>query len=146
MLVLADKAFFVLHTFLMGFNMVGWAWQRTRIYHLITVLLTAFSWFVLGAYFGWGYCICMDWHAQVRRQLGYNDEATSHLQLLVKETFGVLLDRSICDWITGGVFGFIVIATIVSWVRVWRSRAAKVSRTSIAETKNLGVPERDLAL
>jgi hypothetical protein len=135
MLFVLDKAFFFLHTFLMGFNMVGWAWQRTRLCHLITLLLTAGSWFVLGAFYGWGYCICMDWHAQVRRQLGYNDEATSYLQLLVKETLGILLDRTLCDWITGGVFGFIVIATIITWVRVWRPRR-----------KNLGVPGPELAL
>ncbi len=125
MLVVFDKAFFVLHTLLMGFNMAGWAWKRTRLYHLVAVLLTAFSWFILGAYYGWGYCICTDWHFQVRRQLGYPEAGSSYLQLLASELFGISMDRAVSDWIAGGVFGFIILATVVTWVRVWRRRATE---------------------
>ncbi len=127
MLVFLDKAFFVLHTLLMGFNMVGWAWKRTRVYHLIAVLFTAFSWFVFGAYYGWGYCICTDWHFQIRRQLGYADAGSSYLQLLASELFGISMDRATSDWIAGGVFAFIILATIVTWVRVWRRRTYRNS-------------------
>jgi len=77
MLFLLDKALLVLHTLLMGFNIVGWAWRRTRFCHLIVLLLTSFSWFVLGAYYGWGYCICTDWQFAIRRQLGYPDVGSS---------------------------------------------------------------------
>jgi hypothetical protein len=138
MLFVLDKTFFALHTLLMGFNMVGWAWQRTRLCHLTTLLLTAASWFVLGAFYGWGYCICMDWHAQVRRQLGYHDTATSYLQLLVAETLGISLDRTLSDWITGGVFGFIVIVTIVTWMRVWRQRCESQSKRKAPTGDPLG--------
>jgi hypothetical protein len=130
MLVVLDKAFFVLHTLLMGFNMVGWAWRCTRVYHLIAILLTTFSWFVLGAYYGWGYCICTDWQFQIRRQLGYHDAGSSYLQLLATELFGISLDRALSDWIAGGVFGFIIVATVVTWVRVWRRRVAGVAKSA----------------
>ena len=49
MLALLDKAFFVFHALLIAFNMVGWAWRRTRTLHLIVLGLTAFSWTVMGA-------------------------------------------------------------------------------------------------
>src|SRR5262249_8135894 len=64
MLDVLDKAFLVFHTALVLFNMFGWAWRRTRVLHLVTLGATAFSWFVLGAFYGWGYCLCTDWHFQ----------------------------------------------------------------------------------
>jgi len=120
MLVLADYLFFVLHTLLIGFNLTGWAWRRTRALHLIVLGLTAISWFVLGAYYGWGYCICTDWHLQVRSQLGYDDAGASYLQLLASQVFGMSLSRRASDWLAGGVFALIVLATATAWVCQWR--------------------------
>ena len=65
-----DYAFVVLHSFLVGFNLIGWAWLRTRRIHLVTISLTMFSWFFLGLYYGWGYCPCTDWHWTVKYKLG----------------------------------------------------------------------------
>src|ERR1700754_2360186 len=94
MLTLLDKAFFAFHTAWIGFNVVGWAWKRTRPFQLVTLGLTAFSWFVLGAFYGWGYCLCTDWHFQVRRRLGYVDTETSYVQMLLNRVLGITLSRS----------------------------------------------------
>ena len=47
--------FFVFHTLLMLFNCFGWAWKKTRPWNLVTLLLTAGSWFIVGIWYGWGY-------------------------------------------------------------------------------------------
>lgn len=120
MLYFLDKAFFALHTLLMGFNMIGWAFRRTRPYHLVCLVLTAFSWFVLGAIYGWGYCICTDWHFEIRRKLGYDDPYSSYLQLLAHEFFGISMSHEVSQWLAGGGFGLIVIATALVWIREWR--------------------------
>jgi hypothetical protein len=122
MLVFLDMAFFVFHTALMLFNMVGWAWRRSRPYHLICLLLTAASWFILGAFYGWGYCICTDWHFQVREKLGYPDVGPSYLQLLAVEFFGIRISQSFADGLASCVFAIIVIATAASWWRQLRHR------------------------
>jgi Protein of Unknown function (DUF2784) len=122
MLVFLDMAFFVFHTALMLFNMVGWAWRRSRPYHLICLLLTAASWFILGAFYGWGYCICTDWHFQVREKLGYPDVGPSYLQLLAVEFFGIRISQSFADGLASFVFALIVIATAASWWRQLRHR------------------------
>jgi hypothetical protein len=119
MLFVLDKALLVLHTLLIGFNMFGWAWRRTRLCHLIVLLLTSFSWFVLGAYYGWGYCICTDWQFEIRRQLGYADVGSSFLQLLAAE-FGLSMSQATSDWLAGSVFALIVLATALSWARDFR--------------------------
>ena len=41
-----NVGFFVFHTAWIVFNCVGWAWRRTRRWHLATVSLTALSWSV----------------------------------------------------------------------------------------------------
>ncbi|MEO5906489.1 MAG: DUF2784 family protein, partial [Saprospiraceae bacterium] len=63
---LLDYFFFFFHTSLILFNCFGWIFPKLRRWNLITLLLTAFSWFVLGIWFGLGYCVCTDWHWAVR--------------------------------------------------------------------------------
>src|SRR5258708_28530241 len=113
MLLFLDFAFFFLHTLLILFNMVGWAWRRTRVLHLLTISLTTFSWFVLGAHYGWGYCLCTDWHFQVRGQLGYEDLETSYIQLMFNHIIGLQLSLDFSTWLRGLVYAYIVIATAI---------------------------------
>ena len=80
--------FFVFHTAWIAFNCLGWVWRRTRPWHLATVGLTAVSWFGLGAWYGWGYCPCTDWHWAVRARLGH-DDPPSYIQLLIRVLTGL---------------------------------------------------------
>lgn len=123
MLAILDPCFFIAHTALIGFNMVGWAWRRTRRLQRITFGLTAFSWIVLGAFYGWGYCLCTDWHFQIRRQLGYVDPESSYVQLLARKLCGVSLTRPAADLLAVGVFVAILTATTVVWTRDRRLKA-----------------------
>jgi hypothetical protein len=82
-----NVGFFVFHSAWILFNCAGWMWKQTRQCHLVTVSLTAVSWFGLGLWYGWGYCPCTDWHWQVRARLGYHDPP-SYIQLLIREVIG----------------------------------------------------------
>lgn len=124
MLTLLDRAFFAFHTLLIGFNMVGWAWRPTRVAHRVVVGLTAFSWFAMGAYYGWGYCLCTDWHFRVRRRLGYPVRESSFIQLLADKALGVPLSRPVADNLALWVFVAIVLATAITWALEWRQRRA----------------------
>jgi hypothetical protein len=88
MLTLANILFFVFHTALIFFNLFGWAHPKTRKWNLITLLLTVFSWVVMGLWKGMGYCICTDWHWQIRRAMGIEETADSYLVLLVRNLSG----------------------------------------------------------
>lgn len=87
---LLDAAFFAFHTAWIAFNCLGWIWRRTRPWQLVTLSLTAASWFGLGAWYGWGYCPCTDWHWSVRARLGYQDPP-SYIQLLMRQLTGIEL-------------------------------------------------------
>jgi len=96
--------FFFFHTSLILFNMVGWIFPKTRKLNLLTLLLTAFSWFVLGAWFGWGYCFCTDWHWQVREHLGVHDQTNSYNHFLILKLTGLNLNLKLVDAATAVIF------------------------------------------
>src|SRR5262245_19219310 len=58
MLHILNVGFLVLHATWVLFVCLGWIWKRTRRWHLAAVTLTALSWFGLGIWYGWGYCLC----------------------------------------------------------------------------------------
>ena len=96
--------FFVFHTAFTIFNMVGWIFPKTRKLNLITLSLTAFSWFVLGIWYGWGYCFCTDWHWDVRAKLGYEDHSNSYIHFLLLKLTGLNLNPRLVENITLVVF------------------------------------------
>lgn len=114
--------FFVFHTAFTLFNTVGWAFTKTRKLHLVTILLTAFSWFVLGIWFGWGYCACTDWHWQVRNALGYKDRSNSYIHFLLLHVTGYNFNKQLVDIVTLSIF--ILTAALSVWVniRYWKKR------------------------
>ena len=96
--------FIVFHTAFTLFNCVGWAFAKTRKLHLVTILLTVFSWFVLGIWFGWGYCACTDWHWQVREVLGYQDRSNSYIHFLLLKLTGKNFDQQLVERATLIIF------------------------------------------
>jgi hypothetical protein len=89
--------FFVFHTCIVLFIVFGWIWKKTRLANLILIVLTAFSWFFLGIWYGFGYCPCTDWHWQVRMKLGLYDSSTSYLEFLIEELTGLDVSRGLVD-------------------------------------------------
>lgn len=108
--------FFVFHSCLVLFNTFGWVFRATRKWNLITLSATAFSWFVLGIWFGWGYCFCTDWHWIVRRKLGYADQSSSYVHFLILELTGFNVSPALVDLIT--VFVFFVSFALSIWLNV----------------------------
>lgn len=108
--------FFVFHTLFTLFNMVGWAFPKTRKLHLITISLTAFSWFILGIWFGWGFCFCTQWHWEVRRKLGFVDESNSYIHFLILKVTGINLTEKLVDNST------LIIFLVVFVLSIWFNR------------------------
>lgn len=104
MLSALNLAFFAFHTVWMAFIVAGWAWRRSRPWHLGAVGLTAASWFGLGYWYGWGFCLCTEWHWQVRQRLGYADDPPSYTQLLIGELTGLEPSATAAEWLTAGAF------------------------------------------
>jgi len=89
--------FFVFHSLLIAFILFGWIWKKSRRIHLIVVLLTAFSWFILGIWYGFGYCPFTDWHYRVRMELGHYDMPESYLKFLIQSLTGLDMSQRLVD-------------------------------------------------
>ncbi|MBN2509102.1 MAG: DUF2784 family protein [Spirochaetales bacterium] len=111
-----DLFFFVFHTLFTLFNLTGWLWRPARNLHLITMGLTAFSWLVLGIFYGFGYCFCTEWHWLIRHILGYRDSSSSYIHLLLGEVFGLWIEETTV--IEGTKWAFILIIAGMIAVRV----------------------------
>ncbi len=85
-LEIANVFFFVFHTALIVFNVIGWMFRRTKRLHFYTIMITLGSWTVPGFWKGFGYCFLTDWHYDVLRGLGETGMPNSYISFLV-ETF-----------------------------------------------------------
>ncbi|MGV3657216.1 MAG: DUF2784 domain-containing protein [Chitinophagaceae bacterium] len=119
---LLDILFFVFHTAITLFNITGWLFKPVRKWNLLTLLLTAFSWFFLGIWYGWGYCLCTDWHWDVRERLGYHDQSHSYIHFLLLKLTGINFNEALVNNVTLYVFLFSV---VMSALLNWRDRKRK---------------------
>lgn len=128
--------FFGFHTLVILFNVFGWMVPKWRMANLIVLLLTAFSWFILGIWYGWGYCFCTDWHWQVRELLGYKDMSASYIHFLILKLTNINLSVSVVDTATTLIFFSVLVNSTYLNVRQWKQKKYAV-KTKIS-TKRKG--------
>lgn len=99
---LFDVLFVVFHTALIGFNVLGWAWRRTRRLHLVVISATLLSWFGLGIVHGWGYCPLTDWHWRVKLMLGETTLPASWIKYYLDRVTGIDWSAALVDGLAVG--------------------------------------------
>jgi hypothetical protein len=104
MLHFANILFYLFHITLILFNVFGWMFRKTRKWNLLTLSLTAFSWFVLGIFYGRGYCFLTDWHWQIREQLGYSNDSNSYIHFLFTSVMPLSVSENTVDTFTVIIF------------------------------------------
>lgn len=106
-----DILLYSIHVIVIAVNCFFWIWKRTRKIHLVTISLTAFSWIIMGIWYGWGYCFLTDWEWYVKEQLGETDLPPSFIHYMVNNSLGLGVSEEILDLLTLWVF---VVALILS--------------------------------
>lgn len=117
-----DKFFFVFHSSLIIFNLFGWIWKKTRLANLVVLLSTAFSWFILGIWYGFGFCPSTEWHWQVRVKLGLYDMPSSYIEFLIESLTGLDVSRKFVDIFALVFLILALLASILTNVRDWRKK------------------------
>jgi hypothetical protein len=102
----------LVHVVIIGFNLLGWIWPATRKAHLICVLATAASWFLLGIWFGMGYCPVTDWQWRVKEQLGEHDLPASFIKYYADKISGKNISSSLIDMVTVICFAIAAILSV----------------------------------
>jgi hypothetical protein len=119
-----DKFFIIFHTLYALFCLFGWIWRKTRKLNLLVLLLTLFSWIVLGIWYGIGYCPLTDWHWQVRSNLGMYDMPNSYIKFLLDTLTGLDWNAAAVDIMTGVGFGLALVVSAVLNIYDWKKRAS----------------------
>ena len=112
MLFLLDGFLTFLHLAIVVFNLFGWIPRYTRNAHLFSIIITAASWFVLGIWFGIGYCPITDWQWQIKETLGEDNLPASFIKYYADKITGNQNDPDIIDKLTVGCFAFVALASI----------------------------------
>ena len=118
---IADIFFSVFHIGLILFNLFGWLFRPLRKWNLVTLSLTAFSWFVLGAFYGFGYCFLTDWHWEIREKLGLDNPYNSYIQFLIVSLFSVSVSERLVNILTATFFFAALTMSIISNLKLRKS-------------------------
>lgn len=94
---LLNGLFHFFHIVIVIFLMTGWMFPQLRLAHLVLILLTLGSWFILGRWLGSGYCPVSDWHWKIKEALGGGRPSGTYIHLLLQRITGKKLDSSAVD-------------------------------------------------
>ena len=121
-----DWFFFIFHLALVLFNLLGWIWKRTRVWNLVVLLITFFSWFGLGLFYGIGFCPLTEWHWQVLRELGRTGLPASYISYLIYRITLFMPPQIVVDYATMiGAIGAFAVSLALN-IRGWRQRKKSV--------------------
>jgi len=120
MLQFLNIFFLVFHSVLILFNLFGWIWKPLRKANLVTLLLTAGSWFILGIFYGFGYCPFTDWHYDVLYKLGPTQLPDSYIQYLLETFFHLDVSQKTTDTFT--LLGLVLALICSVYVNFFRRR------------------------
>ncbi|MFH1161425.1 MAG: DUF2784 family protein [bacterium] len=108
-----DKFFILFHSLLILFNLFGWIWKKTRRLNLIILLLTGASWFILGIFYGIGFCPLTEWHWNVLEKLGQQGLPDSYVTYLIWRMTGFLPDEQWVDILTVVLYFLALAASVL---------------------------------
>jgi len=127
MLKFLDVLFTVIHLVIILFNLFGWISKATRKAHFMAILLTAACWFLLGIWFGIGYCPVTDWQWQVKARLGERNLPNSFIEYFAEKLSGRNFDSEFIDIVTATAFGLVALLSIyVNFTPPWIKRRKRV--------------------
>jgi hypothetical protein len=108
-----DWFFVIFHSIITLFNLTGWLWKKTRRLNLYVLLTTGASWFLLGIFFGMGYCFLTDWHWKVLHKLGHYDLPDSYIQYIIHRLTGISFDSALVRKSTLILFLFSLLMSLI---------------------------------
>lgn len=88
------------HGALTLFNITGWAIPKLRKWNLALLLLTGFSWFVIGIFKGFGYCPLTDLHWNILEKAGKLPETNSYISFFLERLFNIHPSLVLVDTVT----------------------------------------------
>jgi hypothetical protein len=108
----ADRFLHLLHLTVALFCVTGWIFPATRPANLVLVILIALSWFGLGKFYGFGYCLITDLQWKIKERLGERPLSPSFVKYQLDQITGRNLDPKSVDRFTQGSFYISTLASL----------------------------------
>lgn len=124
MLVFLDILLTIVHLAIILFNLFGWIFVGTRRLHFVFILLTAASWFILGIWFGMGYCPVTDWQWNVKEQLGERNLPSNFVEYFAEKITGYDFSEQLVNRVIGVCFAAAALLSV--YVNFIRRRSKRV--------------------
>ena len=119
-----DLLLTLLHFAIIGFNLFGWIWKPLRKAHLVCIAVTAGCWFIVGIWYGIGYCPITDWDWSIKEKLGETNLPGSFIKYYADKISGRPVNDTFIDTITAG--SFFAAAMLSVYVNFFRKGNLKV--------------------
>jgi hypothetical protein len=91
----------------------------------MVVCATATCWFILGIWFGIGYCPITDWDWQIKEKLGEHNLPNSFIKYYADIVVGHSVNASLIDTLTAA--GFFIAALLAVYFNFIQKKVAKVN-------------------
>ncbi len=112
MLQFLDVLLSIVHLSFIVFNLFAWIPKITRKAHFISVVITAASWFLLGIWFGIGYCPFTDWQWQVKEKLGERNLPVNFIEYFAEKITGIDFDPQFINNIIAISFAVVTLLSV----------------------------------
>ncbi len=113
MLTILDISLEIVHISIILIIVLGWCFKKTRRINLVIILITAFSWFGAGWFYGFGYCFITDYHFYIKNELGIYNLPLSYIKYLVDRVFSIDSNPFFIDILTMSLFVFSFIISLI---------------------------------
>jgi hypothetical protein len=88
--------------------------RETRPLHYVLSLLILFSWYGLGIFYGFGYCLITDIQWKIKRRLGQMPSTEYYIKYMIDKITGFNSRANIVNGVTTYTYlGILIIATIL---------------------------------
>lgn len=103
----------IIHLSIIGFFLFAWFLPEYRVLHLILSFSIFFSWFGLGLFYGFGYCLVTDIQWKLKKESGYDPETPYYIKYIVDKATGANINSKLSNMVTTYTFFVISILSIV---------------------------------
>ena len=126
MLQFLDILLTLIHLAIIGFNLFGWMFEVTKKAHFISIVLTAASWFLLGIWYGMGYCPFTDWQWQVKEKLGERNLPSNFIEYFTEKITGNDFDARFVNNMIA--ISFVIVALLSVYVNFITKKRLRKTR------------------
>ena len=101
--------FHLVHLAIIFFFLFGWLLSQTVLAHFILSILILLSWYGLGFFFGFGYCLVTDIQWKTKKRMGQEPYTEYYIKYMLDKMTGLDLNPNTVNAITTYTFFIILL-------------------------------------